>query len=87
MYKIHLKVLSTNPAKNPLQAGDLILFALHNTFGDPPIRLSKVKDQCAETEFYSYGSFTVGAFVDYGTTELELDLAEVQGVSNYFKTH
>ena len=87
LYKINLKVISTNPTKNPLQTGDLILFALHNTFGDPPIRLSKVKNQCAETEFYAYGSFTVGAFVDYGTTELELDLAELPDVSSYFKTH
>ncbi|WP_264566769.1 pYEATS domain-containing protein [Flavobacterium sp. N3904] len=87
LYKINLKVVSTNPIKNPLQTDDLILFALHNTFGDPPIRLANVENQCAETEFYSYGSFTVGAFVDYGTTELELDLAELPDVSSYFKIH
>jgi hypothetical protein len=85
LYKIKLKVLSTNPDNNPLDTSDLVLFALHNTFGDPPIRLVKVENQCAELELYSYQSFTVGAFVDKGKTELELNLAELPDVSYYFK--
>jgi hypothetical protein len=76
LYKINLKVSSTNPGNNPLDSSDLVLFALHNTFGDPPIRLVKVENKCAELEFYSYESFTVGAFVDKGTTELELNLVK-----------
>lgn len=87
LYKIKLKVISTNPHNNPLDASDLVLFALHNSFGDPPIRLVKVENQCAELELYSYGSFTVGAFVDKGNTELELNLAELPGVSYYFKNN
>jgi hypothetical protein len=87
LYKIKLKVISTNPDSNPLNSSDLVLFALHNTFGDPPIRLVKVENQCAELELYSYGAFTVGAFVDKGTTELELNLAELPDVSYYFKNH
>jgi hypothetical protein len=87
LYKIKLKVISTNPDNNPLNSSDLVLFALHNTFGDPPIRLVKVENQCAELELYTYGSFTVGAFVDKGKTELELNLAELPDVSYYFKNN
>ena len=87
LFKITVQVISTNPENNPLKKDDLILFALHNTFGDPPFRMVKVVNQTAELVFYAYGSFTVGAFVDYGSTELELDLAELPNVSTYFKTH
>jgi hypothetical protein len=87
LYKINLQVVSTDPKNNPLKTGDLILFALHNTFGDPPFKLVKADKHTAELSFYSYGSFTVGAFADNGTTELELDLAELPNVSSYFKTH
>jgi hypothetical protein len=87
LYKINLYVVSTNPKINPLKNGDLVLFALHNTFGDPPFKLVKVDKQSAELNFYAYGSFTIGAFVDNGTTELELDLAELPNVSSHFKTH
>jgi hypothetical protein len=87
LYQINLQVVSTNPEKNPLKNGEYILFALHNTFGNQPFKLVKVDNQSAELNFYSYGSFTVGAFADNGATELELDLAEVQGVNSYFKTH
>jgi len=87
LYKINLQVLSTNPKENPLKNDEYILFALHDTFGNPPFKLVKVEKQTAELSFYAYGSFTVGAFADNGTTELELDLAELPGVSSYFKTH
>lgn len=87
LYHISLQVVSTNPKNNPLKNGEYILFALHNTFGNPPFKLVKVEKQIAELNFYSYGSFTVGAFADNGITELELDLAELPDVSSYFKTH
>jgi hypothetical protein len=87
LYKINLQVVSTNPKNNPLKNGDLVLFALHNTFGDPPFRIVKIDKHTAELNFYAYGSFTVGAFVDDGKTELELDLAELPDVSSHFKTH
>jgi len=87
LYKIKLQLVSTNPKNNPLKNGDFILFALHNTFGDPPFKLVKVEEQSAELDFYCYGSFTVGAFADDGTTELELDLAELPNVSSHFKIH
>jgi hypothetical protein len=87
LYKINLKVLSTNPTENPLIDGEYILFALHNTFGKEPFKLVKIHNQSAELSFYCYGSFTVGAFADNGSTELELDLAELPGATPYFKTH
>jgi hypothetical protein len=87
LYKIKLQVISTNPKDNPLKKGDIILFALHNTFGDLPFMLVKVEKQSAELNFYAYGSFTVGAFVDDGGTELELDLAELPNISSHFKFH
>ena len=87
LYKIKLQVVSTNPKDNPLKKGDIILFALHNTFGDLPFMLVKVDKQSAELNFYAYCSFTVGAFVDDGGTELELDLAELPNVSSHFKFH
>jgi hypothetical protein len=87
LYKIELKVNSTNPDSNPLHSSDLVLFALHSSFGDPPIRLVKVENQCAKLELYTNRSFTVGAFVDKGKTELELNLAELPDVSYYFKNN
>ncbi|MBF4470348.1 MULTISPECIES: pYEATS domain-containing protein [Flavobacterium] len=87
LYHINLQIVSTNPKSNPLKNGEYVLFALHNTFGNLPFKLVQVEKQSAEITFYSYGSFTVGAFADNGTTELELDLAELPDVSSYFKTH
>lgn len=87
LYKVKLQVISTNPKNNPLINGDLILFALHNTFGDPPFKIVKAERNLAELNFYCYGSFTVGAFADNGNTELELDLAELPNISSYFKIH
>lgn len=86
-YKVKLQLVSTNPKENPLKNDDLILFALHNTFGEQPFKIVKVEKQSAELNFYCYGSFTVGAFADHGTTELELDLAELPNVSSYFRIH
>ncbi|SHH04841.1 hypothetical protein SAMN05443663_105109 [Flavobacterium defluvii] len=85
-FMINIKVESTN-ADNPLKSGEIILLALHNTFGDPPFRLLTVENGKAELSLFSYGSFTIGAFADRGKTELELNLATLPNVSEYFKTH
>ncbi|WP_348798773.1 pYEATS domain-containing protein [Flavobacterium adhaerens] len=86
LYKIDLQIVSTNLQK-PLIDGEYVLYALHDTFGKEPFKVVRIENQAAPLNFYSYGSFTVGAFVDNGATELELDLAELPGVSEYFKTH
>lgn len=87
LFHITLRVSSTDPVNSPFEDGEVVLFALHDSFGDPPIRLSKIDNGIAELTLISYGSFTVGALTDEGKTELELDLAEIQGVSEYFKNH
>lgn len=86
LYEITLKVTSTNP-QNPIPDGETVLFALHDSYGPKPFRVITVTGGSAVLSLYSYGSFTVGAFVDNGQTELELDLADLPGVSQYFKEH
>lgn len=86
-YKIEIRVLSTDPQRFPLPEGETVLFALHDTYGQPPFRYKKVEGGVAEISIFSYGSFTVGAMADKGDTSLELNLAELPNVSEYFKTH
>lgn len=86
IYEINISVKSTDHNK-PLNAGEVVLLALHNTFGDPPFRLLTVENGKAELKLISYGSFTIGAFADRGNTELELNLATLPNVSEYFRTH
>jgi hypothetical protein len=84
LYNIKLKVKSTI-AENPLKEGEIVLFALHDTFS-PNYRLVKVNSAGeAVLDLISYGSFTVGALVDEGKTELEYNLIDVPGVSEHFK--
>lgn len=84
LFNIKLKVKS-NSTENPIKEGEIVLFALHETFY-PFYRLVKVNSAGeAILEIISYGSFTVGAFVDGGKTELEYNLVDVPGVSEHFK--
>lgn len=87
LFRLHIRVASTDPVNDPIPDGEVILFALHDTFGDPPIRLVKAENGTADLSLISYGSFTVGAALDGGNIELELNLADLPGVSNYFKEH
>lgn len=82
VYKIKLQIVSTNPMY-PL-AGT-VWFHLHPTFADPDQEV-KVENGKAELFLLSWGSFTVGAATDNGTTKLELDLSQLPGVSNEFRT-
>jgi hypothetical protein len=43
------------------------------------------KNGMARLELIVWGSFTVGAVTDDGTTNLELDLAELPGVPEAFR--
>lgn len=80
-YSIHLEVVSTDSSK-PL--GDAVRFFLHDSFkNDKPI--VPVKDGRATLDLYSYGAFTVGAYVDGGATLLELDLATLPDAPSRFK--
>ncbi len=80
-FKIFITVKSTDPSK-PL-VGDVV-FHLHNTFRNQnPV--VEAEDNAATLVLIAVGSFTVGAETDNGSTKLELDLAELPGVSDYFK--
>lgn len=86
LYEISLEVSSIDPVQHPLNEGDIVIFALHPSF-KPEVRLVKVVEGSSRLKVVAYGSFTVGVFADSLGTELELDLAQLPGVSDYFKTH
>jgi len=87
VYAIYISVRSADAAAYPLKENAAVLLALHPSFGTPPFRLITVTNGEANVKLFAYGSFTIGAFADDGATELELDLATLPGVSEYFKTH
>lgn len=80
-YNIHLEVVSTNP-QEPLKGQ--VIFHLHPTFVDP-VRIVPVENGKAELDLLAYGSFTVGVECDNKNTQLELDLSELEGVSQTFR--
>lgn len=84
LYHITLRVESTDAVNSPLDADDVVLFSLHNTW-KPPYRLINVEKGVAQLELYSYGSFTIGAICDKGKTHLELDLADLPDVPHAFR--
>jgi hypothetical protein len=82
LYTLRILVRSTQ-AQSPLTG--LVKFYLHPTFSDPlPIR--EAINGVAGLELIAYGSCTVGAVCADGT-ELGLNLAEIPGVDEYFKSH
>lgn len=83
-YKVTLLVESTSD-QIPL-TGE-VRFYLHDTFYNPE-RVEKVKEGKAVLELHGvWGSFTVGAVADNGATELELDLAELPGITEEFRNN
>lgn len=83
LYRIELQVVSTN-SFNPLTGK--VLFHLHPTFPNSNQEVDVVNGK-AMLSLLSYGSFTVGAEADNGTTRLELDLEDVYGVTEHFKNN
>lgn len=81
LYKIKLEVISTSAA-DPLNG--TVIFHLHPTFANPDQEI-KVINGKAELLILSWGSFTVGAETDNKGIKLELDLAELPGVSEEFR--
>jgi hypothetical protein len=81
LYKIKMEVISTSSA-DPLSG--TVLFHLHPTFANPDQEI-KVINGKAELFLLSWGSFTVGAETDNKAIKLELDLAELPGVSEEFR--
>jgi len=86
LYEVSLEVRSTDQIQYPLVDGEVVVFALHPTF-KPEVRLVKAVEGFARLKLVAYGSFTVGVFADSTGTELELDLSQAPGATEYFKTH
>lgn len=81
-YEVNISVVSTDP-KKPLSG--LVKFHLHPSFRNPDPVIA-VKDGKAVLVLKKvYGAFTVGAEVDEGKTQLELDLAELPDAPTEFK--
>lgn len=81
--KVELKVECESEADKHVT--DFVEFHLHPTF---PIPIEKVhmKDGVAIYTFKAWGAFTVGVVTDDGKTRLELDLADLEGGSDLFKS-
>jgi hypothetical protein len=73
---ILLSVRSTDD-KRPLTGK--VIFHLHPTFGNRKQYEVPVVDGVARDKITSWGVFTVGAVADEGKTNLELNLADVEG--------
>lgn len=79
LYKINIEVISKYN-ESPLTG--YVNFHLHPTF-KPDVRSVKVENGTAKLTLISYGSFTIGAECE--GKQMELDLAEIPGVSEQFK--
>ncbi|HMP92900.1 MAG TPA: hypothetical protein PKD90_08525 [Phnomibacter sp.] len=82
LFMATVQVQSTSPQTDPLTG--TVTFHLHPTFPDKSPVVPVVEGK-AIYSMICYGSFTVGAEVDSGTTLLELDLAELPDVPTVFK--
>lgn len=82
-FSVSLLVESTDPSR-PL-AGD-VTFHLHPSFRHPERSVTVDPSGKASVKLLAFGSFTVGATADSGTTRLELDLAELPSAPEEFKS-
>ncbi len=82
LFKVVLKVISTNPSM-PLR--NFVVFHLHPSFLNPNPKIYVI-DGIATLELVAWGAFTVGAETDSGSTQLELDLAELPDAPMLFKS-
>lgn len=78
-YEVNLEVTASPTPETE------VIFFLHNTFKNPTPTAGFGAGGVARLTVTAYGAFTVGALVDDGTTELELDLAEVADAPPDFK--
>jgi hypothetical protein len=84
-FRLTLRVVSTEPRRNPLSGS--VQFFLHDTFkNDRPI-VTVGPDGAAQLVLRAYGAFTVGALADDGKTRLELDLATLQDAPEEFRVN
>lgn len=69
---------------DPKPATEAIFF-LHNTFEQPTPTVGFDSSGVARLTIKGYGAFTVGALCDDGTTELELDLSQLESAPKTFR--
>lgn len=83
LFRIDLKVASTDPAKSPLTGP--VKFFLHDTFD--PDSYVVVADGTTATlsNLVAWGAFTVGVICDGGSTKLELDLSTIPDAPAKFR--
>jgi len=81
LYVVTVTVESTDPEKDPLLG--YVIFHLHKSFPFAVQKVTVVNNRASYT-MICYGSFTVGAETDNQAVQLELDLAEIPGVSRRF---
>jgi hypothetical protein len=70
---------------DPATSEGVYLF-LHNTFPSSTNRLSFDASGAATLKLDCFGAFTVGALMDGGETELEIDLADAPGANALFRS-
>jgi len=80
-YVVDLQVASTSPSE-PLTGK--VQFFLHPTFTRKSPVVAVDQDGVARLSLSAWGAFTVGALLDDGKTQLELDLAQLSGVDPEF---
>ena len=80
LYDVHLTILA-----EPVPATEAIFF-LHNTFRNTTPAVAFDQFGTATLVVSAWGAFTVGALLDDGTTELELDLAELPDAPRAFRS-
>jgi hypothetical protein len=82
-FQIDLRVAATDPNQRTLTGP--VEFHLHPTLY-PNTQTVVATDNVAKLGVIAYGAFTVGALADNGDTRLELDLSEIDGVPERFRT-
>lgn len=85
VFEVNLSVESTDPVNEPFKEGDVVLFALHNTY-NYPYKVVMVEDGKAHLKLFVYGAFTVGALVfeEKRLTQLEFDLTQIKSAPKKF---
>lgn len=77
--------LSVAPAPDAPPLESAVAFYLHPSFPKERMRVEPSDDGAARLRLGAYGAFTVGAVADEGRTRLELDLAEVDSLPDWFR--
>lgn len=80
-FKIRLRVFP-DPSSPPIKGN--VTFFLHETFPENERTVKAINGE-AKLLLFAWGAFTVGAVLDDGKTELELDLAELSNTPKRFR--